>query len=85
MSSAQSGTAFDATAAAPPARDPEPGRSPARALTPHAELPSPTAEGTELPALPGTLTDRGNAKLFVERFRGRFRHVDGLGWFAWDG
>ncbi|MEV8434691.1 phage/plasmid primase, P4 family (plasmid) [Streptomyces sp. HUAS 31] len=35
--------------------------------------------------LPGTLTDRGNAKLFVERFRGRFRHVDGLGWFVWDG
>ncbi|MET9670267.1 phage/plasmid primase, P4 family [Streptomyces sp. NPDC006475] len=35
--------------------------------------------------LPESLTDRGNAKLFVERFRGRFRHADGVGWFSWDG
>lgn len=35
--------------------------------------------------LPESLTDRGNAKLFVERFSRQFRHVDGLGWFCWDG
>jgi putative DNA primase/helicase len=35
--------------------------------------------------LPSTLTDRGNAKLFVDLYRDRFRHVEGLGWFTWDG
>ncbi|GHH96414.1 hypothetical protein GCM10017779_68710 [Streptomyces capillispiralis] len=33
---------------------------------------------------PVTLTDRGNAQLFATRHRRRFRHVRGLGWFAWD-
>ncbi|MGW3635209.1 hypothetical protein ACWD7F_34595 [Streptomyces sp. NPDC005122] len=37
------------------------------------------------PPLPPSLTDRGNARLFVQRYRDRFRHVEGLGWFAWDG
>ncbi|MEU0949416.1 phage/plasmid primase, P4 family [Streptomyces canus] len=35
--------------------------------------------------LPPSLTDRGNARLFVKRYRDEFRHVEGLGWFAWDG
>ncbi|WP_432164177.1 DNA primase family protein [Streptomyces tendae] len=35
--------------------------------------------------VPTTLTDRGNARLFVERYRNEFRHVEGLGWFFWDG
>ncbi|MEU2282514.1 phage/plasmid primase, P4 family [Streptomyces sp. NPDC013178] len=39
----------------------------------------------EVGHLPPTLTDRGNAKLFVELHRDRFRHVPGLGWFVWDG
>ncbi|TRO56017.1 phage/plasmid primase, P4 family [Streptomyces sp. IB201691-2A2] len=35
--------------------------------------------------LPDTLTDRGNAKLFARLYREQFRHVEGLGWFSWDG
>lgn len=35
--------------------------------------------------IPGTLTDRGSAKLFVRPYRDRFRHVEGLGWYSWDG
>ncbi|MFJ9041451.1 phage/plasmid primase, P4 family [Streptomyces sp. NPDC102406] len=35
--------------------------------------------------LPRTLSDRGNARLFVQLYRDQFRHVEGLGWFAWDG
>ncbi|MFC7220982.1 phage/plasmid primase, P4 family [Streptomyces polyrhachis] len=44
------------------------------------------AKGGALPALvPLQLTDRGNAKLFVEMYRDQFRHVEGLGWYQWDG
>ncbi|MEU3521798.1 DNA primase, partial [Streptomyces sp. NPDC006654] len=35
--------------------------------------------------LPPSLTDRGNARLFVQLYRDQFRHVDGLGWLVWDG
>ncbi|WP_438306784.1 DNA primase family protein (plasmid) [Streptomyces sp. HUAS TT11] len=35
--------------------------------------------------LPPSLSDRGNARLFIQRYRDQFRHVEGLGWFAWDG
>ncbi|MGW7673250.1 DNA primase family protein [Streptomyces sp. NPDC054775] len=47
-------------------------------------------QSTDLPStdsatLPLTLTDRGNAKMFVELHRNQFRHVEGLGWFVWDG
>lgn len=34
--------------------------------------------------LPDTLTDRGNAKLFVRIYASDFRHVPGLGWYRWD-
>jgi putative DNA primase/helicase len=34
--------------------------------------------------LPGTLSDRGNAKLFAHMYSDRFRHVEGLGWYRWD-
>ncbi|GCD96903.1 DNA primase family protein [Embleya hyalina] len=34
--------------------------------------------------LPALLTDRGNAKLFATMYSDRFRHVEGLGWYAWD-
>ncbi|MBV2353845.1 DNA primase [Streptomyces sp. J2-1] len=35
--------------------------------------------------LPDTLSDRGNAKLFVHLYAGTYRHVAGLGWYRWDG
>ncbi|MFF5408498.1 DNA primase, partial [Streptomyces misionensis] len=35
--------------------------------------------------MPPSLSDRGNAILFVRLYRDRFRHVEGLGWFVWDG
>ncbi|MFE0738666.1 phage/plasmid primase, P4 family [Streptomyces sp. NPDC058855] len=35
--------------------------------------------------LPPSLTDRGNARLFVRLYQDRFRHVEGLGWHSWDG
>ncbi|MFJ4633924.1 phage/plasmid primase, P4 family [Streptomyces sp. NPDC088847] len=49
-----------------------------------------TRESTSLPveslaSMPPTLTDRGNAKLFVRLYRERFRHVEGLGWYVWEG
>ncbi|MFD8413794.1 phage/plasmid primase, P4 family [Streptomyces sp. NPDC059650] len=34
--------------------------------------------------LPDTLTDRGNAKLFVKLYADDYRHVPGLGWYRWD-
>ncbi|MFF7183010.1 phage/plasmid primase, P4 family [Streptomyces sp. NPDC008121] len=34
--------------------------------------------------LPDSLTDRGNAKLFVQIYASDFRHVPGLGWYRWD-
>ncbi|MEU4933253.1 DNA primase, partial [Streptomyces yokosukanensis] len=34
--------------------------------------------------LPDTLSDRGNAKLFVSLYADDYRHVPGLGWFRWD-
>ncbi|MFJ8871569.1 phage/plasmid primase, P4 family [Streptomyces sp. NPDC102473] len=34
--------------------------------------------------IPDTLTDRGNAKLFVKLYAHDYRHVTGLGWYRWD-
>ncbi|MFE5243175.1 phage/plasmid primase, P4 family, partial [Streptomyces sp. NPDC056627] len=34
--------------------------------------------------IPDTLTDRGNAKLFVRLYANDYRHVPGLGWYRWD-
>lgn len=34
--------------------------------------------------VPDTLTDRGNAKLFVKLYAADYRHVPGLGWYRWD-
>ncbi len=39
-----------------------------------------TADGL----LPDTLSDRGNAKLFVRLYADDYRHVPGLGWYRWD-
>ncbi|MEU2132265.1 phage/plasmid primase, P4 family [Streptomyces sp. NPDC018352] len=38
---------------------------------------------TEHGLLPDTLSDRGNAKLFVALYGRSFRHVPGLGWYRW--
>lgn len=46
----------------------------------------PTAmRATEHGLLPDTLSDRGNAKLFVALYGRSFRHVPGLGWYRWSG
>ncbi|MER5200003.1 DNA primase family protein [Streptomyces sp. NPDC002755] len=44
------------------------------------------ADGEATPAglLPDTLTDRGNAKLFVKLYANDYRHVPGIGWYRWD-
>ncbi|MFE6946512.1 DNA primase family protein [Streptomyces chartreusis] len=39
-----------------------------------------TADGL----LPDTLSDRGNAKLFVKLYSNDYRYVPGLGWYRWD-
>ncbi|MFE0198486.1 phage/plasmid primase, P4 family [[Kitasatospora] papulosa] len=39
-----------------------------------------TAQGL----MPDSLTDRGNAKLFVQLYASDFRYVPGLGWYRWD-
>ncbi|WP_225102383.1 phage/plasmid primase, P4 family [Streptomyces sp. CoH27] len=44
-----------------------------------------TADVTADGLLPDTLSDRGNAKLFVKVYANDYRHVPGLGWFRWDG
>ncbi|MFF3606857.1 phage/plasmid primase, P4 family [Streptomyces sp. NPDC002463] len=55
------------------------------------EYPDPTAAGPAWqtsqvsPLFPPSLSDRGNAQLFVRLHRNQFRHVEGLGWFSWDG
>ncbi|MGR6998704.1 DNA primase family protein [Yinghuangia aomiensis] len=35
--------------------------------------------------IPDSLTDRGNAKLFVSLYGGDFKYVPGLGWYRWNG
>ncbi len=44
-----------------------------------------TATVTEHGLLPDSLSDRGNAKLFVQLYGRDFRHVPGLGWYRWSG
>ncbi|MFJ6900542.1 phage/plasmid primase, P4 family [Streptomyces hokutonensis] len=41
-------------------------------------------EATPAGLLPDTLTDRGNAKLFVKLYANDYRHVPGMGWYRWD-
>ncbi|MFJ5899444.1 phage/plasmid primase, P4 family [Streptomyces sp. NPDC093064] len=53
---------------------------PAQADTGHAVTGEATADGL----LPDTLSDRGNAKLFVKLYANDYRHVPGLGWYRWD-
>jgi putative DNA primase/helicase len=44
----------------------------------------PSGHATAQGLLPDTLTDRGNAKLFVKLYANDYRHVPGLGWYRWD-
>ncbi|WP_440073280.1 DNA primase family protein [Streptosporangium sp. OZ121] len=44
-----------------------------------------TSFATDHGLLPDTLTDRGNAKLFVALYGKDFKHVPGLGWYRWTG
>ncbi|MFD7026610.1 phage/plasmid primase, P4 family [Streptomyces sp. NPDC059917] len=48
------------------------------------DAPVPVRYGRRDAYLPGTLSDRGNAKLFAHLYSHRFRHVEGLGWYCWD-
>ncbi|MFD4482984.1 phage/plasmid primase, P4 family [Streptomyces sp. NPDC058471] len=53
-----------------------------------AQTPAPSPGGGEATAaglLPDSLTDRGNAKLFVKLYGTDYRHVPGLGWYRWQG
>ncbi|MGW7081821.1 DNA primase family protein [Streptomyces sp. NPDC054866] len=74
---------FDAEAVAAQIRaQAAPGTLPAQATGPAAR----TAGGaTPDGLLPDTLTDRGNAKLFVKLYGADYRHVPGLGWYRWQG
>jgi putative DNA primase/helicase len=44
----------------------------------------PMGEATANGLLPDTLTDRGNAKLFVKLYASDYRYVSRIGWFRWD-
>ncbi|WP_329583290.1 DNA primase family protein [Streptomyces sp. NBC_01361] len=86
MSSADSTPPFDAHAAAQQMLDLQAAQP---ATTPGGLLPA-QASAAMLPQaaaglLPRTLSDRGNARLFIQLYRDQFRHVEGLGWFVWDG
>ncbi|MFE4654965.1 phage/plasmid primase, P4 family [Streptomyces sp. NPDC056707] len=50
-------------------------------------VPSPLPEQAATPQglLPDSLSDRGNAKLFVTLYGRDYRHVPGLGWYRWAG
>ncbi|NEE26342.1 DNA primase, partial [Streptomyces sp. SID7982] len=70
---------FDAQAVAAQIRQQAPTLLPAQAA-----LPPTPAEATQQGLLPDTLTDRGNAKLFVKLYANDYRHVPGMGWYRWD-
>ncbi|MEU9222251.1 phage/plasmid primase, P4 family [Streptomyces sp. NPDC048376] len=53
---------------------------PDQTTTPRATAGEVTAAGL----LPDTLSDRGNAKLFVKLYGNDYRHVPGIGWYRWD-
>src|SRR3954452_8462432 len=85
MSSAET-PPFDAAAAAQQMLDLEQtGQQPTPLSDQGHASPLVTPAWAQPPLLPGTLTDRGNAKMFVQLYRDQFRHVEGLGWFSWDG
>lgn len=51
-----------------------------------AAAPSPSQQvATPEGLLPDSLSDRGNAKLFVQLYGRDYRYVPGLGWYRWAG
>ncbi|MEV2236269.1 phage/plasmid primase, P4 family [Streptomyces phaeochromogenes] len=71
---------FDAETVAAQIRDQQSVPLPAQATAP----PTGGGEATAHGLLPDTLTDRGNAKLFVKLYANDYRHVPGMGWYRWD-
>ncbi|MFE0511074.1 phage/plasmid primase, P4 family [Streptomyces sp. NPDC058964] len=76
---------FDAQAAAQQMLDLEAATQPAALLPAQATAAPPAGGGAAGGLLPPSLSDRGNARLFVQLYRDQFRHAEGLGWFVWDG
>ncbi|WP_217144948.1 phage/plasmid primase, P4 family [Streptomyces sp. AC627_RSS907] len=58
------------------------GQVPLPAQADHSRATSEAATAAGL--LPDTLSDRGNAKLFVKLYSNDYRHVPGIGWYRWD-
>ncbi|MFC8373865.1 MULTISPECIES: phage/plasmid primase, P4 family [unclassified Streptomyces] len=71
--------AFDPEAVAAQIRGQEQVPAPARAVG-ERDAGGAIADGL----LPDTLSDRGNAKLFVRLYANDYRHVPGIGWYRWD-
>ncbi|MFF4935305.1 phage/plasmid primase, P4 family [Streptomyces griseofuscus] len=71
---------FDAGAVAAQIRDQAAAAVPPARSAPEGTAPEVTPRGL----LPDTLSDRGNAKLFVSLYSNDYRHVPGIGWFRWD-
>jgi putative DNA primase/helicase len=82
VTSSRPETLFDAEAVAAQirAQDAAVVPRPAHAGTSPAPAGGATADGL----LPDTLSDRGNAKLFVKLYANDYRHVPGIGWYRWD-
>ncbi|WP_329572928.1 DNA primase family protein [Kitasatospora sp. NBC_01266] len=78
-------TLFDAQAVARQILAQAPADPPARPELPAQAGAAGAGEATAAGLLPDTLTDRGNAKLFVRLYADDYRHVPGLGWYRWDG
>lgn len=70
---------FDAEAVAAQIRN-----QPAVPLPAQAAAERSVGEATTNGLLPDTLTDRGNAKLFVKLYANDYRHVPKIGWYRWD-
>ncbi|MFI9311103.1 DNA primase family protein [Streptomyces triculaminicus] len=60
-------------------------QQPTAPLPAQTSAPTGTGQATAAGLLPDTLTDRGNAKLFVKLYAHDYRYVPGLGWYRWDG
>jgi putative DNA primase/helicase len=60
-------------------------RTPAHQAPAQAAPETAQEQATEHGLLPDSLSDRGNAKLFVSLYGRDFRHVPGLGWYRWSG
>ncbi|MGG8410447.1 DNA primase family protein [Streptomyces sp. 12297] len=58
---------------------------PAPAVAPAAAAAPATTGAPGQVLMPDSLTDRGNAKLFVRIYGREYRHIPGLGWYRWTG